>query len=184
MPRRPKEGAARLSTVEKAERSGGERFAGQAKTEGRFHACAMATAPALVEVLFPVADLARSRDFYVDLLGFTPAYVGGNFCLLRSGDRPTILLHAAEGETVTPGSEMFELRMEDVDRWYQDHAAALGPGVKAPFDVTHEGGPWSPRREVRISDPDGYRIVLFTPQRTESGLRRRRRPGPGATSIA
>jgi catechol 2,3-dioxygenase-like lactoylglutathione lyase family enzyme len=122
----------------------------------------MGATPALEEILLTVANLSTSREFYVGVLGFATEYEGDSFTLLRIGDGPAILLHDAEGEPVVPGSTLLEIRVDDVDRWYQTHAWKAGASVRPPFDVTHEGDRWSPRREVRLSDPDGYGIVLFT----------------------
>lgn len=124
----------------------------------------MAPTPSLEEVFLSVSDVSRSKQFYVGTLGFETEYEGNNFVLLRMDGGPTILLHDAEGEPVVPGSAILEIRVEDVDRWHREQSAGVGAGGQPPFEVTHEGDRWSPRREARLSDPDGYRIVLFTPK--------------------
>ena len=110
-----------------------------------------------------VSDLEESKAFYRDKLRLHPEYEGDNFVILRGAGGSRILLHDAEGEPVKPGSFEMEIRVDDVDRWYRE---VSGSGVRVrrePFRVSHEGDPWSPRRETRLADPDGYGVILFSP---------------------
>lgn len=73
-----------------------------------------------------------------------------------------LLFHDAGGESIRPGDVELEVRVDDVDRLCE---ALSKEGVrfrKAPFTASHEGDPWSPRREARLTDPDGHRITLFS----------------------
>lgn len=120
-------------------------------------------APSLEELFLLVSDLERSARFYRDGLQLRTEYEGGNFLVLRGEGGSRILIHDAEGEAVQAGSFEMEFRVDDVDGWY-DRLADRGAAVRRePFRVAHEGDPWSPRREARLADPDGYGIVLFTP---------------------
>lgn len=118
--------------------------------------------PSLEELFLAVSDVRRSKDFYVAMLGFDAKYEGDDFVILRGGDGPSILIHDAEGDPVEPGTVDMEIRVDDVDRLYAELSRRGVRFRKAPFQVSHEGDPWSPRREARLADPDGYAITLFT----------------------
>jgi len=118
--------------------------------------------PRLEELILPVSNLARSRDFYVDTVGLEVAVQGRDFLVLRTEEGATILLHSTGGEPITPGSFMFELRVPDLDQWFRERAEGMTGVQKPPYDVSHEGDKWSPRREARLADPDGYSIVVFS----------------------
>jgi hypothetical protein len=52
--------------------------------------------------------------------------------------------------------------VDDVDRWHESLSKEGVAFRRAPFQVSHEGDPWSPRREARLTDPEGYGITLFS----------------------
>ncbi|MBI4415922.1 MAG: VOC family protein [Euryarchaeota archaeon] len=118
--------------------------------------------PVFEELLLMVSDLRASKDFYLTKLGFRAEYEGDDFVILRTGGT-RILLHDAGGEPVPAADLELEIRVDDVDRLYEELASQGVALRKAPFVVSHEGDPWSPRREARLRDPDGYGITLFTP---------------------
>jgi catechol 2,3-dioxygenase-like lactoylglutathione lyase family enzyme len=106
-------------------------------------------------------DEARTRDFYLDFLGFetvfehrlkpgTPLYMG-----IRRGD---CLLHLSEhyGDAI-PGSGV-RIPVDDVVAYAADLAAKhhgnARPGVP-------EHTPWG-TREITITDPSGNRLTFFT----------------------
>lgn len=121
--------------------------------------------PILEEIFLAVSDVEVAKDFYVDKLGFKLAYEGGDFVIVRTDGGPSLLLHSAEGEPVSPGTFEMELRVDDVDRVCEDLSRKGVQFSKGPFEVSHEGDPWSPRREARLRDPDGYGLTLFHPRK-------------------
>lgn len=105
----------------------------------------------------PVADLARSRRFYEERLGFRatvlwPSVEPGFALLERDGARLGLFV----GEGLAPGERSPELYVETTD------ARALHRRLEP--DVTAEWGPevYSyGRLEFAVRDPDGY-LVIFT----------------------
>lgn len=118
--------------------------------------------PVFEQLVLLVSNLKRSKEFYLGKLRFEPEYEGHDFVILRTGG-PRLLLHESEDEAVHACSHEMEVRVDDVDRWYERLSKEGASFRRAPFRVGHEGDPWSPRREARLSDPDGYGITMFTP---------------------
>lgn len=123
--------------------------------------------PSFEELFLTVSDVQRSKEFYIVRLGLKAEYEGDDFVILRAGKGPTILLHDAGGEPVAPGTFGMEIRVADVDRLYVELSRKGLHFGREPFEVSHEGDRWSPRREARLTDPDGYGITLFTPLKTK-----------------
>lgn len=114
----------------------------------------------LNQVTLPSRDIARSKAFYEERLGFellvdTPAYLR---FLAPEGDA-TLSLHLEEDGPAGAFSAWIYLECEDVDA---AHARLSADGVA--FEPGYSGGPvdqgwlW---REARLLDPDGNRIILF-----------------------
>jgi predicted enzyme related to lactoylglutathione lyase len=106
------------------------------------------------------ADLARSRDFYRDVLGLriktdqSPNWVEFD---LESG--ATLVLHPkSELVAVRPGSLQLGFSVDSVDRFVADCAAFKVPVFQDPYDE-----PFG--RIAIIGDPDGYPIQLMSPAR-------------------
>jgi len=117
--------------------------------------------PILEGLVLLVSDIPRSKAFYVGKLGFRPDYEGDDFVILRMGGTK-ILFHDAGGESIQTGNIELEIRVDSVDRWHESLSKEGVAFRRAPFQVSHEGDPWSPRREARLTDPDGYGITLFS----------------------
>ncbi|MFI5315496.1 MAG: VOC family protein [Myxococcota bacterium] len=101
-----------------------------------------------------VADLARARAFYSELLGFEVAFAKGDTVWLDAGGD---LLGLSEGEPPARSGEHFGFMVEEpaeVDRW----AAQL-----RSHGVTPEKGPYdrSDGRSVYFRDPDGHLLEVF-----------------------
>lgn len=102
-----------------------------------------------------VSDVARSRDFYVGVLGFKlladepPYYVR----IQSPNSKTTIALHKAE-----PGASAFRLYFEadKLDKLY-DQLAKKG----AKFDKPPADQPWG-WRHAYLRDPDGHELSLYT----------------------
>jgi catechol 2,3-dioxygenase-like lactoylglutathione lyase family enzyme len=101
-----------------------------------------------------VADLARARAFYTELLGFEISFAKGNTVWLAAGDD---LLGLSQGAVPERSLEHFGFMVEgpaEVDRWAEQ---LRGRGV------TPEKGPYdrSDGRSVYFRDPDGHLLEIF-----------------------
>jgi len=102
-----------------------------------------------------VADLARARAFYRDVLGFEESFAKGDTVWLAAGGD---LLGLSEGAAPAGRSfEHFGFMVEspaDVDRWAaQLHAHGVA-AEKGPYDR-------SDGRSVYFRDPDGHLVEIF-----------------------
>jgi len=110
----------------------------------------------------PVADLRRSVDFYVDVLGFTPDFIADDGSIGRvSRDQATIrLVHTGNREVldVTANHISIDLTVDGVDDLYAAHRPALdrlpAARLRLPFDNAQG------RREFHVRDPDGCLLVF------------------------
>ena len=104
-----------------------------------------------------VADLKRTREFYIGSLGLEVLMEDPGY--LRVGGRGGFHLGIEEGDPAHIGAVGIEIVIEvdDVDSRYRELAAA---GVT--FDGPPEDQPWG-ARHAWLSDPDGYRLSIFTP---------------------
>ena len=110
-------------------------------------------------VVLYVSDLARSKRFYMDLLGMEVAHENDTQCFLHCGGGQQVALFeaGAYGATVNANSEMNHMAMR------------LGSGeyaeVKARLEA--EGLTVTGRRGdptcLYFSDPDGHRLQVITP---------------------
>jgi catechol 2,3-dioxygenase-like lactoylglutathione lyase family enzyme len=102
-----------------------------------------------------VADLARARAFYTELLGFEVSFAKGDTIWLDAGGD---LLGLSEGDVPAARSfEHFGFMVDapaDVDRWTEQLRA---------HGVTPEKGPYdrSDGRSVYFRDPDGHLLEIF-----------------------
>ncbi len=112
-------------------------------------------------ITLAVADLARSRAFYVDGLGWEPLFAGDDVLMLPVADRVILSLWSREGfveeigEEPTSGVAPFTLSHNvatpaDADA-VLDEVAALGAPVSAGRQ--REWGGYS----GYFSEPDGFR---------------------------
>ena len=106
-------------------------------------------------------DVARSRDFYRDVLGlkvgndYAPHWVDFD---LGSGIQ--LAMHpAGEGLEVHPGSMSVGFSVEDVDAFVAQLAAQNVPVLRPPQDENFG-------RLALVADPDGYTVQLYTPKAT------------------
>ncbi|WP_374377339.1 bleomycin resistance protein [Dongia sp.] len=122
-------------------------------------------APLVPELI--CSDFARSRAFYVDLLGFRPAYERPEhrFAYLERGPIQIMIEEYSEdgswltGEMVQPYGRGINLQIEidDLDVLADKIKAAGIAFYKAPVDRwyrvdDHESG----QRQFLVQDPDGY----------------------------
>ncbi len=106
------------------------------------------------------ADLARSRDFYRDVLGLklktdnVPHWVE-----YELGNGSTLVLHPrTELVAVRPGSLQLGFTVDSVDRFVADCASLNVPVFQDPYE---EGL----GRIAIIGDPDGYPIQIMSASR-------------------
>jgi catechol 2,3-dioxygenase-like lactoylglutathione lyase family enzyme len=109
-----------------------------------------------VSIMTP--DVEATKDFYVDVLGFTvrddrPDFgIGG--CWLNAGGQQ---VHLVEGATPNRAGQHFALQVDDLDGVIEE-LRARGFDVRDPF---HSGV----GRQTTIDDPVGNTVELNQPDR-------------------
>lgn len=102
------------------------------------------------------ADLARSRTFYSDFLGFIVGMDMGWIVNFVSPDNPTAqIIVMAEDQTADVQPDM-TIEVDDVDRL---HAQAVELGYEMVHPLTNE--PWGVRRFF-VKDPDGKVVNVMS----------------------
>ncbi|HKU68834.1 MAG TPA: VOC family protein [Candidatus Baltobacteraceae bacterium] len=106
------------------------------------------------------ADLARSRDFYRDVLGLRlKTDKSPNWIEFDLGNGSTLVLHPkTELVAVRPGSLQLGFTVDNVDRFVADCASFNVPVFQDPYDESFG-------RVAIIGDPDGYPIQVMSPSR-------------------
>jgi catechol 2,3-dioxygenase-like lactoylglutathione lyase family enzyme len=99
-------------------------------------------------------DLAASRAFYVDFLGFAVAMDEPGFLMLRSPSVPTTQLLVATAEAADAGVLEVDLSIE-VDAVEAAHDDAVRRGLEIVYPLTDE--PWGIRRFF-VRDPSGRTV--------------------------
>lgn len=109
-------------------------------------------------VVLYVKDLARSKKFYVELLGMEVQYENSLQLFLNCG-KQSVALFKIEGDAeILAGSEMNHMALCLKSGEYKKVKAVLeGAGVKVSG---RKGDP----RCIYLSDPDGHRLQLLTPE--------------------
>jgi catechol 2,3-dioxygenase-like lactoylglutathione lyase family enzyme len=109
--------------------------------------------------LLVCSDLARSRDFYKDVLGVklvddrSPHWVE-----FELSPGVTFGLHPrSEVLAVRPGSLQLGFSVDNVDKFVADCSTMAVPVLQYPYDEVFG-------RIAVISDPDGYPIQVSTPR--------------------
>jgi predicted enzyme related to lactoylglutathione lyase len=98
------------------------------------------------EPILSVADMARSLQYYVEVLGFSNAEWGGDDFTHVSRDAAGIYL--CQGGQGQPGTWVW-IGVEDVASLYQEYAASGATILHAPLNF-----PWA--YEMKVQDPDGH----------------------------
>ncbi len=101
-----------------------------------------------------VANLARARAFYTELLGFKLAFAKGDTVWLEAGDD---LLGLSEGVVPARSFEHFGFMVDgpgEVDRWAERLASQGVAAEKGPYDR-------SDGRSLYFRDPDGHLVEIF-----------------------
>ena len=111
--------------------------------------------------IVPVRDIARTMDFYADLLGFERRMVADDqsFAIAVHGDAAIHFIACDDEEALkaTANNISIYLWVREVDQLYRDLKAKLDQlpegRVRAPFDQPYG------MREFHVKDPDG--CLLF-----------------------
>lgn len=110
-------------------------------------------------VVLYVSDLARSRKFYIDLLGMTVAHENDRQCFLHCGNGQQVALFAAHGygAELRPGSEINHMAMRLESGEYAEVKARLeAEGIEVSGRAAD---PYC----IYFQDPDGHRLQVITP---------------------
>jgi catechol 2,3-dioxygenase-like lactoylglutathione lyase family enzyme len=107
-------------------------------------------------VVLHVADIERSKRFYIDLLGFQVAHESAWQSFLHCGSQQVALFQMRGGGEIHAGSEMNHMALRLESGEYEDVKATLeAAGVKV------DGRPGDDRC-IYFNDPDGHRLQLLT----------------------
>lgn len=108
-------------------------------------------------VVLHVADLDRSRTFYMEVLGLVDRGISGfpgmKACFLRCGMQGVDLFEMADCD-VHGGEEMNHMALNVDAADVELVVAGLSEAGVDSFDLT-------PRKSVFIADPDGHRIEIL-----------------------
>ncbi len=108
-------------------------------------------------VVLHVKELARSRKFYVGLLGMSVQHESSWQLFLKCGSQGVALFEVEEEERIHGGSEMNHMALRLKSGEYEK--------VKALLEETgcKVSGRRGDARCIYFSDPDGHRLQLLTP---------------------
>jgi lactoylglutathione lyase len=111
-----------------------------------------------------VSDLARSRQFYTELLGLRVLLEENGY--VRVGVPDGLHIGMEVGKPWQIGAHGIEMNLEvdDVDAWTQRLRDAGIRIDQGPSDM-----PWGARHSF-FQDPDGYRLSIFTPSPAEAAV--------------
>ena len=109
-------------------------------------------------VVLHVKELARSKKFYVELLGMEVEHESSWQVFLKCGNQGVALFEAKNGDEIHGGSEVNHMAMRLKSGEYEKVKAVLeDAGCKVSG---RRGDP----RCIYFSDPDGHRLQLLTPE--------------------
>ena len=103
-----------------------------------------------------VADLAESRRFYADVLGFSVGMDMGWVVNFVAPDNPSAQVIAMQADRTAPVAPDMTVEVDDVDDL---HARAVEHGYEIVHPLTDE--PWGVRRFF-VRDPDGTIVNVMT----------------------
>jgi predicted enzyme related to lactoylglutathione lyase len=115
----------------------------------------------IIQVLLPVAEMAKSKAFYAEQLGFgvTADFGQGEHhwvTLALPGGGPALVLTTSKGN-IQPGWMTLYLSTSDVEAWYTE-LKAKGVNVTEVKDNLY--GPGSGVKWFNVIDPDGSTWVV------------------------
>lgn len=123
------------------------------------------------ETCLHVDDLARSRKFYEDVMGFEAVASDARFCAYHAGGESVLLLFlrgASAQPAVLPGGVIpahdgsgrlhvgFAVDRDELESW-KSHLEAHGVAIESAVDWPRGG------RSYYFRDPDGHLLEVLTP---------------------
>ena len=108
-------------------------------------------------VVLHVADLERSKRFYIDLLGFTVAHESSWQSFLICGSQQVALFTKRDGGELHAGAEMNHMALRLTAGTFDEVKATLEAA-----GVSVHGRPGDDHC-IYFYDPDGHHLQLLTP---------------------
>ncbi len=109
-------------------------------------------------VVLHVRDVARSKKFYIELLGMEVDHEGSDYLFMSCGKQSVALFEVDKGERIHAGDEMNHMALRLRSGEYQKVKTIL---EEAGVEVSgRRGDPHC----IYFSDPDGHRLQLLTPE--------------------
>jgi catechol 2,3-dioxygenase-like lactoylglutathione lyase family enzyme len=117
--------------------------------------------PAFSHLFVHVADLARTRDFYVGRLGLEVLAEEPGYLRIGGSDGFSLGLEERGHEEIGARGIELEIQVADVD--------ALAGDLRAGgIEVTEPSEQGWGARHAWLHDPDGYRLSIFTSSRRDA----------------
>ncbi len=105
-------------------------------------------------VVLHVSDLARSKKFYIGILGMSEHHGGDTHMFLKCGAQVIGLFEVGYGQDVSAGPELNHMAFNQSSGGYEEIKAVLeGHGIEVSG---RRGDPHC----INFSDPDGHRLQL------------------------
>jgi catechol 2,3-dioxygenase-like lactoylglutathione lyase family enzyme len=114
--------------------------------------------PGLDHLTLPVADMRRSKDFYVRAFGLQLLWEEGDLAVLRGGGRLDLALRLAPEQSRMPAAFHFGFKVDsvqDIDAW-ERHLRSCGANIQQ-VDKNSEFG------SLYLLDPDGHCLEIYCP---------------------
>lgn len=115
---------------------------------------------ALRQVALTVSDVARSTEFYRDMIGLPFLFAAGpNLAFLAIGD-VRLMLSAPEGEFRPGNSSVLYFKVDDIIAAHAEMSARGVPFITAPHLIAE-----MPDHDLWLSDfrdPDGHTMALMS----------------------
>lgn len=108
-------------------------------------------------VVLHVKDLARSKKFYIELLGMEVEHESSWQLFLKCGNQGVALFEVEDGSKIHGGNELNHMALRLKSGEYEKVKAVL---EEAGCKVSGRRG--DPQC-IYFSDPDGHRLQLLTP---------------------
>ena len=104
-----------------------------------------------------VRDVARSKRFYIDVLGMSINHESSWQAFLWCGDQQVALFQVSEGQSINPGDDLNHMALRLESGTYEEVKAHL---EKNGCTVTGRPGD---DHCIYFNDPDGHRLQLLVP---------------------
>jgi predicted enzyme related to lactoylglutathione lyase len=105
---------------------------------------------------FVVGDIARSREFYGSVFGWSFTDYGPEYCSFDDGRLTGGFSQAGDGSTPTPGGGALVILYADDLEGTQRRLEGAGARIVKPI-FSFPGG-----RRFHFTDPDGYELAVWS----------------------